>query len=170
MDSEESVGSTFYFTVHLGKQDQSLDSVHLPDRSAEEKVKHAIEKIHGCKMMLVEDDEINQELAIELLSDNNILTKTAGNGREALDLLNQEEFDCILMDCQMPVMDGYEATRKIRQLERFKDLPIIAMTAHAMVGDREKVLAAGMNDHITKPIDPDKMVITIANWISRNTV
>ncbi len=80
--------------------------------------------------------------------------------------LAHNKFDGVLMDCQMPVMDGYEATRKIRGQEKYKDLPIIAMTASAMVGDREKALDVGMNDYIAKPIDPDEMYKTMAKWIS----
>ena len=74
-------------------------------------------------------------------------------------------YDAVLMDIQMPVMGGFEATREIRKDERFKELPVIAMTAHAMAGDREKSLAAGMNDHVTKPIDPDELFSTLVRWI-----
>jgi two-component system sensor histidine kinase/response regulator len=90
----------------------------------------------------------------------------ANEGQEALDLLAKDIFDGVLMDCQMPVMDGYEATRKLREQERFKDLPVLAMTANAMAGDREKVLDAGMNDHIAKPINVQEMFTTMARWIT----
>ena len=80
-------------------------------------------------------------------------------------LLSKDIFDGVLMDCQMPVMDGYEATRQIRKIEQFTDLPVIAMTASAMESDRRKSISAGMNDHISKPIDPDSMFLTIAKWI-----
>ena len=89
----------------------------------------------------------------------------ATNGRECLNALHCSQYDLVLMDIQMPVMDGLEATRRIRQSDRFKDLPVIAMTAHAMTGDREKSLAAGMNDHITKPIDPDVLYRALKQWI-----
>jgi CheY-like chemotaxis protein len=90
----------------------------------------------------------------------------ANDGQQALDLLAKDNFDGVLMDCQMPVMDGYEATGKLREQERFKDLPILAMTANAMAGDREKVLAAGMNDHIAKPINVEEMFTIMARWIT----
>jgi two-component system sensor histidine kinase/response regulator len=90
----------------------------------------------------------------------------ANHGQEALDLLAQgHAFDGVLMDCQMPVMDGYTATREIRKNPAFKDLPIIAMTANAMAGDREKVLQAGMWDHIAKPLNVADMFATLAKWI-----
>ncbi len=89
-----------------------------------------------------------------------ITVRTAYNGKEALVLLVTEDFDGVLMDCQMPVMDGYEATRKICEQELFKDLPILPITAHAMKSDREKALVAGMNDHISKSINPTNKVIS----------
>ncbi len=166
VESAEGVGSTFHFTVRFGKQSDYLYNINASDEMSEGTVSQALEKIKGCKILLVEDNEINQELAMELLTSNHILVETADNGQEALKILEDHEFDGILMDCQMPVMDGYEATRKIRKQEKFKELPILAMTANAMVGDREKALDAGMNDHIAKPIDPDKMFETMAKWIS----
>jgi polar amino acid transport system substrate-binding protein len=126
---------------------------------------HAIAKLRGGKILLVEDNDINQELAMELLSNNGILVTVAQNGQEALKLLAENEFDGILMDCQMPVMDGFTATKNIRQQGKYKDLPIIAMTANAMAGDREKVLDVGMNDHIAKPINVYDMFTTMAQWI-----
>jgi two-component system sensor histidine kinase/response regulator len=117
-------------------------------------------------VLLVEDNEINQELALELLVSNGMTAEVANDGQEALDILAKQNFDGILMDCQMPVMDGYEATRKIRQQEKYKDLPILAMTANAMVGDREKVMEVGMNEHIAKPINLHDMFHTMAKWIT----
>jgi two-component system sensor histidine kinase/response regulator len=119
----------------------------------------------GARVLLVEDNEINQELALELLSSNGIAVEVANNGQEALDWLDRDSFDGVLMDCQMPVMDGYEATREIRKQRKYRALPIIAMTADVMAGDREKVLAAGMNDHIGKPINVADMFNTMAKWI-----
>ena len=94
-----------------------------------------------------------------------ITVETAFNGQEALNLLANQDFDGVLMDCQMPIMDGYEATHQIRKQEKFKDMPVIAMTANVMRGDREKVLAVGMNDHIPKPFEIDAMFATLAKWI-----
>ena len=126
----------------------------------------AIARLRGAKILLVEDNEINQELALELLQSNGLHVVVANNGAEALSQLKVDDFDGVLMDCQMPIMDGYEATRKIRQQQQYKDLPVIAMTANAMAGDREKVLKAGMNDHIAKPINVKDMFNTMAKWVT----
>ena len=131
-----------------------------------ENIEAAIKTLQGAKILLVEDNEINQELASELLNSNGIATRVANNGAEALLWLEQEHFDGVLMDCQMPVMDGYQATIKIRAMEKWQNLPILAMTANAMAGDRDKVLAVGMNDHIAKPIEVHKLFSTMARWIT----
>jgi CheY-like chemotaxis protein len=116
--------------------------------------------------MLVEDNDMNQELALELLANAGIDVTLAVNGKEAVDKIAADSaYDGVLMDCQMPVMDGYTATREIRKNPALKDLPIIAMTANAMAGDREKVLDAGMNDHIAKPLNVVAMFTTMAKWI-----
>jgi len=127
----------------------------------------AMNKLGGAKILLVEDNEMNQELALELLRQAGMEVTLAENGQVALDILAKAtDFDGILMDCQMPVMDGYEATRAIRKQSHFKDIPIIAMTANAMVGDREKVIEAGMVDHIAKPLNVSDMFNTIAEWVT----
>jgi CheY-like chemotaxis protein len=166
VESVKGVGSTFSFTVRLGKQSGHPDKINSSAAINERTVSQALETIRDTRILLVEDNEINQELAMELLTHKNIVVETANDGREALKMLADQDFDGVLMDCQMPVMDGYEATRKIREQEKFKNLPIIAMTANAMVGDRERALDAGMNDHIAKPIEPDEMYKTMAKWIS----
>ncbi len=125
----------------------------------------ALLRLRGCHVLVVEDNEINRELAQELLNSAGVEVSLASNGREALAVLDRERVDLVLMDCQMPVMDGFEATRALRLDPRFVELPIVAMTAGAMVGDRERVLAAGMNDHVAKPIDVATMYATIARWI-----
>jgi CheY-like chemotaxis protein len=126
----------------------------------------AMRKLAGARVLLVEDNDMNQELALELLRNAGMEVLLANHGREALDILAKDSaFDAILMDCQMPVMDGYTATREIRQNPAFKDLPIVAMTANAMAGDKEKVIEAGMNDHIAKPLDVHEMFNTLARWI-----
>jgi signal transduction histidine kinase/CheY-like chemotaxis protein/ligand-binding sensor domain-containing protein len=119
----------------------------------------------GARILLVEDNPINQELARDLLNRAGIVVNIAGDGREALAILGRERFDAVLMDCQMPVMDGYEATHALRQRPELKDLPVIAMTANAMAGDRQKVLQAGMNDHVAKPIRVDDLFATLARWV-----
>jgi PAS domain S-box-containing protein len=126
----------------------------------------AINTLLGAKILLVEDNEINQELAIELLSHHGIEVIVANNGQEAIDRLNIETFDGVLMDCQMPVKDGYTATREIRQNPIFAELPIIAMTANVMAGDREKALDSGMNEHIGKPINTGELFTKLAQWVT----
>ncbi len=126
----------------------------------------AMAQLAGARILLVEDNEMNQEIAMELLSQAGIEVVLAVNGKEAVDTLDRDNrFDGVLMDCQMPVMDGYAATRAIRQNPALQKLPIIAMTANAMAGDREKVIECGMWDHIGKPINVVEMFATIAKWI-----
>ncbi|WP_026600922.1 PAS domain S-box protein [Methylomonas sp. 11b] len=125
----------------------------------------------GRHVLLVEDNAINREFAVELLRSMNIEADEAVNGEEALAMVQRYQYDCILMDIQMPVMDGLEATRRIRALagqaggERFASLPIIAMTALAMARDAEESRAAGMNDHITKPVEPQSLFSCLAKWL-----
>ncbi|MBW2695867.1 MAG: response regulator [Deltaproteobacteria bacterium] len=121
--------------------------------------------LRGARVLLVEDHPLNQELAVEVLSDAGLIVTLAGDGREALAMLDEQAFDGVLMDIQMPVMDGYAATREIRRNPRFADLPVIAMTANAMAGDRQKALDAGMNEHIAKPIDVERALQVMARWI-----
>ena len=120
----------------------------------------------GSKVLLVEDNPINAELSLAMLEDLSLEVELATNGAEALELATSNRYQIILMDCQMPVMDGYEATSRIRQQDSLKNLPIIALTANAMNGDREKCLAAGMNDYLTKPIDPEALEEKLAHWLS----
>ncbi|MFA6899677.1 MAG: PAS domain S-box protein [Desulfurivibrionaceae bacterium] len=126
----------------------------------------AMRKLRGARLLLVEDNEMNQELAMELLGSAGIEIVLATNGQEALDLLaGDARFDGVLMDCQMPVMDGYTATRRIRLNPAWATLPIIAMTANVIDGEREKVLGVGMCDHIGKPLNVNAMFETLARWI-----
>ena len=126
----------------------------------------ATQALRGARILLVEDNDMNQELAMELLSEAGMTVVLANHGQEALSILAQDpNFDGVLMDCQMPVMDGYTATREIRKNPAFHSLPIIALTANAMAGDKEKVLNAGMNDHIAKPLNLETMFGTMARWI-----
>ncbi|GEM_PF-3390885 len=118
-----------------------------------------------ARILLVEDNEFNQEVAREILEGAGLRVEIAGNGREALERLDSERYDLILMDCQMPVMDGYTATREIRRRPGLQDLPIIAMTASAFKEDRDRALSAGMNDFITKPVEVDRMFSTLARWL-----
>jgi CheY-like chemotaxis protein/HPt (histidine-containing phosphotransfer) domain-containing protein len=121
------------------------------------------ERIRGSRVLVVEDNEVNRQIATDLLRSFGVEPKTASSGHEALELVSREAFDALLMDVQMPDMDGYQTTRHVR--EQNLDLPIIAVTAHSMVGDREKCLDAGMNDYVAKPVDPDKLLAVLAKWI-----
>ena len=121
--------------------------------------------LKGVNILLVEDNEINMELAIELLEDVGVNVDTATNGLIAIQKVNEKKFDLVLMDIQMPELDGLSATREIRKQDKFSDLPILAMTAHAMKGEYEKSIAAGMNDHITKPINPHILYTSIIKFV-----
>jgi len=125
----------------------------------------AVSQLSGAKILLVEDNDINREMAMDLLRRHGMQVVTAVNGQEALERVQESRFDGILMDCQMPVLDGYDATRSIRLTAQGRDLPIIAMTANVFDEDREKALSAGMNDYLTKPFGIDAMVIAMARWI-----
>ncbi|MDX5297805.1 MAG: response regulator, partial [Gammaproteobacteria bacterium] len=129
-------------------------------------------RMDGVTVLLVEDNEINQQIAVELMMAVGIRVDVANDGREALHKLENagpDGYDLVLMDLQMPEMDGHEATLTIRRDARFNALPIIAMTAHAMVEERQRCLDEGMNDHITKPIDPSLLYQTLQRWARRTT-
>ncbi|MBF0288718.1 MAG: response regulator [SAR324 cluster bacterium] len=141
-----------------------------PLNSTEREVKEeGLQRIRGSRILLVEDNEINQQVAMELLTGAGLLVEAAMNGHEAVERVNKEQYDTVLMDIQMPVMDGYEATRIIRQNPEFEELPVIAMTANALLKDREKALESGMNDHVAKPIDPEQLFATLLKWIKPGT-
>lgn len=123
----------------------------------------------GPKILVVDDNEINQQVAQEILQQMGLDIDVAATGLQALEMLEEAEYDIVLMDVQMPVMDGYEATHKIRSDLRWANLPVIAMTAHAMRGEREKSIQAGMNDQINKPINPDELFMIMAKWIKTNS-
>lgn len=126
----------------------------------------AVRNARGARILLVEDNEVNQLLALELLEQAQFVVDVANNGKEAVERIQTSTYDGVLMDIQMPVMDGYEATRIIREDGNYDALPIIAMTANAMVEDRQRCLDAGMNDYITKPINTKMMFATLAQWIT----
>ncbi len=133
--------------------------------------KDPMERLRGARILLAEDNEINQQIAIELLEGAGANVKVANNGREAVDILSNgpqpPPFDMVLMDLQMPEMDGYQATAKLRGDTRFRTLVIIAMTAHATLEERQRCLATTMNDHISKPIDPEMLFDTVARFYKR---
>jgi two-component system sensor histidine kinase/response regulator len=169
LESVAGQGSTFHFTVCLGAVSPPLAQDYLASRArvlgTDQSVTQAIAQLQGGSILLVEDNEINQEFAQDLLTAKGLTVHVANNGQEALERLASNTYDGVLMDIQMPVLNGYDAARAIRQQERHRNLPIIAMTANAMAGDREKALDAGMNDHIAKPIKPSVLFQTLAHWI-----
>ena len=122
-------------------------------------------KVGGARVLLVEDNALNQLVARKMLENLGLFVAVAGDGLEANRMVMEASFDLVLMDIQMPIMDGYSACRQIRGNPRFKNLPIIAMTAHAMAGDRQKCLDAGMNDHMAKPIDRKQLYAALLEWI-----
>lgn len=126
-------------------------------------------KIYDARILLVEDNEINQKVAMEILGQAGLTVQVANNGFEAIEAVKNNDFDAVLMDIQMSGLDGLSTARRIRELNKtgVADLPIIAMTAHAMAGDRERSLNAGMNDHLSKPIRPDKLLATLIRWIKQ---
>jgi CheY-like chemotaxis protein len=121
--------------------------------------------LKGARVLLAEDNLINQEVAVNILAEVGVQVDVANNGLEALEALRRQAYDSVLMDMQMPEMDGYEAMGVIRQDRRWEGMPIIAMTAHAMQGDRERCLTAGADDYVSKPIDPDRLFATLKRWI-----
>ncbi|MDQ7000991.1 MAG: ATP-binding protein [Mariprofundus sp.] len=167
VESTPGKGSRFHFHIRfaLGCDDEiaviQTEKQLTPD---------VMQSLHGVRLLLVEDNEINQQVAEGLLARAGISFQTVHNGKQAIEAVRADAFDGVLMDMQMPVMDGLEATRLIRADENFRDLPIIAMTANAMPGDRERCLQAGMNDHIAKPIDPDKLYSTLVRWIRKSQI
>ncbi len=149
----------------LGGELPPVEKARLDRERATSGESDNLESIRGARLLLVEDNELNQQVAMELLKDAGFVVELAENGQVAVQMVVENPYDLVLMDMQMPVMDGVTATHEIRGNERFSDLPIVAMTANAMAGDRERCLEAGMNDHVAKPIDPDNLFRTLLEWI-----
>ncbi len=147
---------------------QVLGGKHEEQQAGEQPETTEIENlasIKGSSILLVEDNEFNQQIACELLTEAGFKVDVAENGQKCIEMLDKQTYDIVLMDMQMPVMDGVTATREIRKNESFKDLPIIAMTANVMEADIEKCREAGMWDHIGKPIDPDELFGKLLKWV-----
>ncbi len=159
-DSAPGKGSTFWFTARLGKC-----ATFLP--SGPQQVQQSVlDEIRDAYILLVEDNPFSQQVGQELLEDVNATVVIANNGSEAIDMMLKEPFDCVLMDVQMPVMDGFEATRLIRSDPRMADTLVIAMTANAGKEDRERCIDAGMDEFVTKPIAPNVLFETIARCLA----
>ncbi len=164
VDSVPGNGSTFWFSARLGKAVNFLPS----DRSTLEP--DIIERLRGAYILLVEDNIFSQQVGQELLEQVEATVVVANNGKEAIDLLLKERFDCVLMDVQMPVMDGFEATRMIRSDVRLRETVVIAMTANAGKDDMRRCLEAGMDEFVTKPIAPNLLFGVIAKWLRTRPV
>jgi PAS domain S-box-containing protein len=154
----EGPGSTFWFTVPLGmqrgaEQQSASEHAHSP----------LLERREGRRILVAEDNEVNQRIAIRMLEKAGYAAKVVGNGRLAVEELQRHDYDLVLMDVQMPEMDGFVATQAIRSLN--KAVPVIAMTANAMAGDRERCLASGMNDYVSKPVNLNLLRSTIERWL-----
>ncbi len=162
-------GTSFYCTA-LFPLDAGQDFKASQEKYIEEKENISQENLTLGHILLVEDNEINQIVAREILQSVGYTLDIANHGQEALDLLEQNTYDIVLMDIQMPVMGGYTTTKHIRAQEKYQHLPIIAMSAHAMKGDKETSLSYGMNDHITKPIDANNLYKTLNMWITKSVI
>ena len=158
VDSVPGDGSTFWFCIPLEISHEQIE------QSAEDDDLDLTASING-HVLLVEDNPINQMIARKMLEKIGLESTLAADGQQALDQLQQRSFDAVLMDCQMPVMDGFEATRHIRTQAALFELPIIAMTANVMEGDREKCISAGMNDYIGKPVVEKELRKTLSRWL-----
>ena len=152
-------GARFWFTAGFGVS--ATPAVPPPARA-----EHRPMRVAGARVLVVEDNEINRMVTKDMLEQAGIVARFAENGVEGVRaVLEEGPFDAVLMDVQMPRMDGYTATRLIRSNPGFAELPIIALTANALQGDREAALAAGMNDYIAKPVDPEAALETLGRWV-----
>jgi PAS domain S-box-containing protein len=162
VESDPGKGSSFIFTAVFGHGNASEITVRSSQQQLDES---ALRSIQGAQILLVEDNEINQQVAQELLENSGFFVDIAENGLKAVEAVEAKDYDIVLMDIQMPVMDGYQATTKIRQNPEFTSLPILAMSASAMTQDQEDAVSAGMNDHVPKPVQPHQLFSSLLKWI-----
>ena len=162
IDSDAGQGSTFWFTAAFGVSEGNAQSI----RPSTDFFGGPDDALVGVRVLLVEDNEINQQVAVEMLTSAGADVTVAANGSEAVKLVGESSsvFDTVLMDLQMPEMDGLEATRIIRKNHAADDTPIIAMTAHALAEERDSCMAAGMNDYLAKPVTSESLVTMVARW------
>ena len=164
VDSIPGRGSTFWFSVRLGKSSVPHATENTDETDVPQDVMAAIV---GAKILVVENHLLNQEVVTEFLENAGAAVCVAQNGKEAIDLLQKEHFDCVLMDLQMPVLDGFETTRLTRANPALAGIPVIAMTANASEENREQCLAAGMDDFVSKPFKPYAFYAVIAKWLTQ---
>jgi CheY-like chemotaxis protein len=167
VDSQAGVGSTFWCRLRLPAG--QMPPAKAPDSDFGALDQRWGPKLKDLRVLVVDDNAVNQTVARELLQATGAKVELAGDGQQALDLLQSLEVDCVLMDIQMPVMDGLEAARRIRAQGRFKSLPIIAMTANASTQDQRACLAAGMNDFVSKPVEPKRFLDIVARWAGQGS-
>jgi len=157
-------GSTFWFTARLQRATANVTE-NLRAIPADEAERLLSSKFRQTRILLAEDNPINQEVALELLRGVGVQADLAVNGQKAVEMVTEQDYDLILMDMQMPIMDGLTATRAIRQSERGRTVPILAMTANAFSEDRQRCLDTGMNDHVAKPVDPSNLYAMLIKWL-----
>ncbi|MBI5898521.1 MAG: CHASE domain-containing protein [Rhodocyclales bacterium] len=165
VESQPGVGSTFWFTARLRRGERSIQPAATPRESGAERRLQT--EFGGTRILLAEDDPMNREIAVLLLGQAGLDVDPAPDGEVAVAMAEQRDYALILMDMQMPVMGGVEATRRIRAQEKGHRVPIVAITANAFAEDRERCLAAGMNDFIAKPFNPEQLYAVILSWLAR---
>ena len=163
VDSAPGQGSRFWFTARLGRAAATAQASAAGDCDAAGDLRRAHA---GARILLAEDEALNREIATSLLEDLELAVDTAEDGAEAVRLAGERDYDLILMDMQMPGLDGLAATRAIRARPGGERIPILAMTANAFAEDRARCLAAGMDDFIAKPVDPDMLFATLRRWLA----
>ncbi len=167
--SEPGMGSTFWLTAYMGKISHKILLGGTKALVLDHPSSVLMQRYFGTRLLLVEDDPFNQEVALELLRKVGLLVDLADNGQQAVERVLAGDYALVIMDVQMPVMDGLQATRKIRQLEDKASLPILAMTANATAEDRKLCVDAGMNDYMSKPVDPEVLYSTLLFWLRKKT-
>jgi CheY-like chemotaxis protein len=166
VSSEDGQGSTFWATLRLRR---ATSDAQAANAQAAEPPREALARLFpGARVLVAEDEPVNREVLLFLLEDAGLAPEVASNGQEAVEKARGGDYALILMDVQMPVMNGLDATRAIRQIPGMASVPILALTANAFDEDREVCLAAGMDDHIGKPVAPDVLCTIVLRWLQKS--